>query len=146
MYSEFHNSKIWKIMFTSRWFTSYFLGLTIKCLSMKKAFVKCFCFILSSSFVIRLQGAALDNSKAFLIRASEVANEVLGPSHHYVAAIVGQVISRWIMDIRHLSWTSYLMIVRVITPFWRIIDCKWLGMGKLFDASSEPYLLRRASH
>ena len=38
----------------------------------------------------RLQGNA-DMAKRFLMRAQEVATEVLGYNHHYVAAITGQV-------------------------------------------------------
>ena len=39
---------------------------------------------------MRLQGNA-DLAKRFLMRSQEVATEVLGSNHHYVAAIIGQV-------------------------------------------------------
>ena len=46
--------------------------------------------LVSFSTVMRLQGNA-DMAKRFLMRSQEVATEVLGSNHHYVAAIIGQV-------------------------------------------------------
>ena len=62
----------------------------------------------------RLQGNA-DMAKRFLMRAQEVATEVLGSNHHYVAAITGQV---WDIIYYIVCLTLYTLINPLPRFYW----------------------------